>query len=83
VTVIVTLYLETTVTNQNLINEGIKNRFNLGNACNNWVQNLLRFLLSKKANIKIKTTIILYWCCMVWYGLNSSGTGQGPLVGSF
>jgi hypothetical protein len=54
----------------------------LGSACSHWVQDLLHFLLSKKAKIKIKTTIISYGC-MVWYGVNSSDTGQGPVVGSF
>jgi hypothetical protein len=35
------LYLGTTVTNQNCINEKIKNRLNSGNACYHSVQNLL------------------------------------------
>jgi hypothetical protein len=32
-------YLGTTVTNPNLINEEIKNRLDLGNACIHWIQN--------------------------------------------
>jgi hypothetical protein len=34
-------YLETTATNQNLIQEEIKRRLNLGNACYHSVQSLL------------------------------------------
>jgi hypothetical protein len=34
-------YLKTTVTNQNLIQEGIKRKLNSGNACYHMVQNLL------------------------------------------
>jgi hypothetical protein len=43
-------YLGTTVTNQKLIQEGIKRRMNFGNACYNLVQNLLssRLLPKKK-----------------------------------
>jgi hypothetical protein len=52
-------YLGTTVTNQNLINEEIKNRLNLGDVCNHWFQTLLHFLLPKAAKIKILKTIIL------------------------
>jgi hypothetical protein len=45
-------YLGTTVTNENLIQEEIKRRFNSGNACYHSVQNLLSsHLLSK--NLKI------------------------------
>jgi hypothetical protein len=45
-------YLETTVTNENLVQEEIKRRLNLGNACYHSVQNhLFSHLLSK--NIKI------------------------------
>jgi hypothetical protein len=49
-----------TVTNQNLIQQEIKRRFNSGNACYHSVQNLLSSsLLSKKAKLKIYKTIIL------------------------
>jgi hypothetical protein len=54
-------YLGTTITNQNLIEEEIKRRFNSGNACYHSVQNLLSSRLLSK-NIKIivyKTTILL------------------------
>jgi hypothetical protein len=37
-------YLEMTVTNQNLIQEEIKRRLNLGNACYHSFQNLLSFI---------------------------------------
>jgi hypothetical protein len=47
-------YLETTVTNQNLINEEIKRRLNSGNACYHSVQNPLSSRLPSK-NIKIRT----------------------------
>jgi hypothetical protein len=44
------IYLETTVTNQNLIQEEFKRRLNSGNACYHSVQNLLSSrLLSKNA----------------------------------
>ena len=47
-------YLGTTLTNQNSIQEEIKNRLNLGNACYHSVQNLLSSsLLSKNINIKV------------------------------
>jgi hypothetical protein len=53
-------YLETTVTNQNLIQEEIKRRLNSGNACYHSVQNLLSSrLLSKNLKIRIYKTIIL------------------------
>jgi hypothetical protein len=53
-------YLGTTITNQNLIQEEIKRRFNSGNACYHLVQNLLSsHLLSKKLKIGICKTIIL------------------------
>jgi hypothetical protein len=49
-----------TVTNQNFIQEEIKRRFNLGNACYNSVQNLLSSrLLPKNVKIIIYRTIIL------------------------
>jgi hypothetical protein len=41
-------YLETTATNQNLIQEEIKRRLNSGNACYHSVQNLLSFRLLSK-----------------------------------
>ena len=53
-------YLGTTLTNQNSIQEEIKNRLKLGNACYHSVQNLLSSsLLSKNKKIKIYRTIIL------------------------
>jgi hypothetical protein len=51
--------LGTTVTNQNFIQEEIKSRLNLGNACYNSYQSLLSScLLSKNLRIKIYKTII-------------------------
>ena len=53
-------YLETTLTNKNSIQEEIKSRLKLGNACHYSVQNLLSSsLLSKKLKFKIYRTIIL------------------------
>jgi hypothetical protein len=53
-------YSGTTLTNQNSIQEEIKGRLNLGNACYYSVQNLLSSsLLPKKLMIKIYRTIIL------------------------
>jgi hypothetical protein len=53
-------YLGTTVTNQNLIQEEIKRRLNLCNACYHSVQNLLSSLLQyKNVKIRIYKTIIL------------------------
>jgi hypothetical protein len=53
-------YLGTTVTDQNLIQEEIKRRWNSGNACYHSVQNLLSFcLLSKNIKIRIYKTTIL------------------------
>jgi len=53
-------YLGTTLTNKNSIQEDIKSRLKLGNACYNSVQNLLSFsLLSKNLKIKIYRTIML------------------------
>jgi hypothetical protein len=47
-------YLETRVTNQNLIPEEIKRRLNSGNACYHSVQNLLSCrLLSKNLKVRI------------------------------
>ena len=53
-------YLETTLTDQNSIQEEIKSRLNLGNACYHLVQNLLSSrLLSKNLKIMLYRTIIL------------------------
>jgi len=53
-------HLGTTLTNQNSIQEEIKSRLKLGNACYYSVQNLLSSrLLSKNLKIKIYRTIIL------------------------
>jgi hypothetical protein len=62
-------YLRTTVTNQNLIQEEIRRRLNLGNACYHSVKNLLSsHLLSKNITIRIYETIIL---SLVLYGCES------------
>jgi hypothetical protein len=60
-------YLETTVTNQNLIQEEIKRRFNSVNACYHSAQNLLSSrLLTKSVKMRIyKATVlpaVLYGC---------------------
>jgi hypothetical protein len=56
-------YLGTTLTDQNSIQEEIKSRLKLGNACYHSVQNLLpSSLISKNLKIKIHRTIILF--CM-------------------
>jgi len=60
-------YLGTTLTDQNSIQEEIKSRLKLGNACYHSVQNLLSSrLLSKNLKIKIYRTItlpvVLYGC---------------------
>jgi hypothetical protein len=53
-------YLGTTLMNQNSIQEEVKSRLKLGNACYHLVQNLLSSsLLSKNSKIKIYRTIIL------------------------
>jgi len=53
-------YLGTTLTNQNSVQEEIKSRLKLGNACYYPVQNLLSSrLLSKNLKIKIYRIIIL------------------------
>jgi hypothetical protein len=53
-------YLGKTLTNQNSIQEEIKSKLKLGNACYYSVQNLLSSsLLSKNLKIKIYGTIIL------------------------
>ena len=58
-------YFGTTLTNQNCIQEEIKSRLKVGNACYYSVQNFLSSsLLSKNINIKIYRTIILTVFCM-------------------
>jgi len=63
-------YLGTMLTNKNSIQEEIKSRLKLGNACYYSVQNLLSSsLLFKKLNIKIYRTIILpivLYGCETW-----------------
>jgi hypothetical protein len=63
-------YLETTVTDQNLVQEEMKRRLNSGNACYHSVQNLLSSrLLSKNVKIGIYTGIILpvvVYGCETW-----------------
>ena len=59
-------YLGTSLTNQNSIQEEIKSRLKLGNACYYSVQNSL---LSKNLKIKIYRTIILpvvLYGCETW-----------------
>ena len=58
-------YLRTTLTDQNSIQEEIKSRLKLGNACYYSVQSLLSStLLSKNLKIKIYRTIIFPVVCM-------------------
>ena len=58
-------YLVTTVTNQNSIQEGTKNRMKSGNSLYHSVQNLLSSrLLSKNLKIKMYRTIILLLFCV-------------------
>jgi hypothetical protein len=63
-------YLETTVTNQNLIQEEIKRRMNSGSTSYNSVQTLpSSCLLSKNLNIRIYKTILLsavLYGCETW-----------------
>jgi len=63
-------YLMITLTNKNSIQEEIKSRLKLGNACYYSVQNLLSSsLLSRKLKIKIYRTIILpvvLYGCETW-----------------
>ena len=63
-------YLGTTLTNQNSIQEEIKSRLKVGNACYHSVQNLVSCsLLSKNLKIKIYRTIILpvvLFGCETW-----------------
>jgi ribosomal protein S2 len=52
-------YLGTTLTDQNLIQEEIKRRLNLDNACYHSIQKLLSsYLLSENVRIRIYKTII-------------------------
>ena len=64
------IYLGTTLTNQNSIQEEIKSRLKLGNACCYSVQNLLSSSLpSKNLKIKIYRTVILpvvLYGCETW-----------------
>jgi len=58
-------YLGTTLTNQNFIQEKIKNRVRSGNACYHSVRNLLSSsLLSNNLKIKMYRTIILLVVCV-------------------
>jgi hypothetical protein len=63
-------YLGTTLTNQNLFRNNMKNKLKPGNACYHSVQNLLSFsLLSNNVTIKICRTIILrvvLYGCGTW-----------------
>jgi hypothetical protein len=63
-------YLGTTLTNQNSIQEEVKSRLKLGNACYYSVQNLLSSrLLSKELKIRKYRTIILpvvLYGCETW-----------------
>jgi hypothetical protein len=63
-------YLETTLTNQNSIQEEIKSRLKSGTGCYHLVQDLLSAsLLSKNTKIKIYRTIILpvvLYGCETW-----------------
>jgi len=64
------IYLGTTLTNQNSIQEEIKSRLKSGNACYHSMQNLLSSsLLSRNLKIKIYRTIILpvvLYGCETW-----------------
>jgi hypothetical protein len=53
--------LGTTVTNQNLIQEEIKRRLSLGNACYHSVRSLLSSRLLSK-NLKMRMPVVLYGC---------------------
>ena len=71
-------YLGTKLTNKNSIQEEIKSRLKLGNACYYSVQNLLSSsLLSKNLKIKIYRTIILPFAlygCETWFADIEGGT---------
>jgi hypothetical protein len=57
----------TTLTDQNYIQEEIKSRLKLGNACYHSVKNLMSSrLLSKNLKIKIYGTVILPVVLYVW-----------------
>jgi hypothetical protein len=56
-------YLETTVTNKNLIREEIKRRLNSDNAFYHSVQNLLSFRLLSK-NFEYRRLRFFLWFCM-------------------
>jgi hypothetical protein len=66
-------YLETTITNQNLIQEEIKRSVNSDEACYHSVKNLLSSrLLSKNIKIRIYRTVILpvvLYGCETWLTL--------------
>jgi hypothetical protein len=63
-------YLGTTLIDQNCMQEEIKSRLNLGNACYHSVQSLLSSrLLSRNVKVKIYKTIILpvvLYGCETW-----------------
>ena len=60
------IYLGTTLTNQNCIQEDIKSRLKSGNACYLLVQNLLcSSLLSKNLKIKISIQNCNFACCFI------------------
>jgi len=63
-------YLGTTLTNHNSVEEEIKSRLKLGNACYCLVQNLVSsILLSRNIKIKKYRTIILlfvFYGCKTW-----------------
>jgi len=59
------IYLGTTLTDQNSIQEEIKSRLKSGNTCYHLVQNILSCsLLSKNLMIKIYRTVIFLLFCM-------------------
>jgi len=59
------LYLATTLTNQNSVQEEIKSRLKPGNAFNYSLQNLLSSsVLPKKTKIRIYATVIFPLLCM-------------------
>ena len=72
-------YLGTTLTNQNSVQEEIKSRLKLGNACYHSVQNFLSSsLLSKNKEIKVYRTIILtVVLCGVKLGRSHFGRNVG------
>ena len=72
-------YLDTTLTNQNSIQEEIKSRLKSGNVCYYSVQNIFSSsLLSKNVKIKIYRTIILP---VVFYGCETWSLHRGRNVG--